>query len=103
MDSKICTRCNIEKSIEDFYNKYTKSKDCNSNRSLKRYHENKDKISNQRKLFYEKNRDKLWQRQNIRYVNYKELLKSYDELEKKVKRIARKIEIKRIRKTLKFL
>ena len=54
MDSKICTRCNIEKSIEDFYNKYTECKVCNSNRSLKRYHENKDKISNQRKVYYEK-------------------------------------------------
>ena len=37
MDSKICTCCNIEKSLEDFYNKYTECKLCNGNRSLKRF------------------------------------------------------------------
>ena len=51
---KICTRCNIEKSIEDFYNKYTEFKVCNSNRSLKRYHENKKNISNQKKYLLKK-------------------------------------------------
>ena len=50
MDSKICTRCNIEKSLEDIYNKYTECKVCKSNRSLKRYYENKDKISKQKKI-----------------------------------------------------
>ena len=93
MDSKICTRCNIEKSIEDFYNKYTECKVCNSNRSLKHYHENKDKIPNQRKLYYEKNRDKLLQKQNNRYINYKELVKSYAELENKLKALQEKMKI----------
>ena len=46
MDCKICTRCNIEKSFEGFYNQSTSCKICNSKRSLKRYYENKDKISN---------------------------------------------------------
>ena len=54
MDSKICTRCKIEKSIEDSYNKETEYKISNGNRSLKRYHENKDKTSNQLKLHFEK-------------------------------------------------
>ena len=54
MERKICTHCNVEKNIEDFYNKYTKFKIYNSKRSLKRYYENKDKISNQKKTFYEK-------------------------------------------------
>ena len=36
MQRKICTQCNIEKNIEDFYNKYTEGKFCNSKRSLKR-------------------------------------------------------------------
>ena len=44
MESKNCTRCNIEESIEDFYSKYTECKICNSKRSLKRYYETKDKI-----------------------------------------------------------
>ena len=50
MDRKICTKCNLEKIIEDFYNKNTEHKVCNSNRSLKRYYENKDKISNQKNI-----------------------------------------------------
>ena len=59
MDSKVCVVCNIEKSIDNFYNKYRESKQCNIQRSMKRYCENKDKLSNQRKLFYGKNRDVL--------------------------------------------
>ena len=54
MDSKICVVCNIEKSIDNYYNKYRECKQCNIKRSMKRYHENKDKLSNQRKLYYEK-------------------------------------------------
>ena len=44
MEGKICTKCNLAKNIEDFYNKITECKTCNSNRSLKPYHESKDKI-----------------------------------------------------------
>ena len=54
MDSKTCVVCNIEKSIDNFYNKYRESKPCNIKRSTTRYNENKDKISNQHKLYYEK-------------------------------------------------
>ena len=59
MDRKICNHCDLEENIEDFYNKYTECKVCNSNGSLKRNYENKDKVSNQRKVYYEKIRDKL--------------------------------------------
>ena len=55
MDSKVCVVCNIEKSIDSFYNKYRECKQCNIKRSMKRYNENKDRLSNQRKLYYEKN------------------------------------------------
>ena len=37
MDSKICVVCNIEKNIENFYNKYRECKQCNIQRSMKRY------------------------------------------------------------------
>ena len=33
MDSKICVVCNIEKSIDNFYNKYRECKQCNIKRS----------------------------------------------------------------------
>ena len=29
MDSKVCVVCNIEKSIDNFYNKYREGKRCN--------------------------------------------------------------------------
>ena len=66
MERKICTHCNIEKHIRDFYNNYTECKICKGNRSLKRYYENKDKLSNQQKIYYEKNRERLLQKQNNR-------------------------------------
>ena len=88
MDSKICVACNIEKSIDNFYNKYGECKQCNIKRSTKRYYENEDKISNQQKIFYEKNRDKLLQKQNDynkkRSTDYKELQNKLKVLEEKL-------------------
>ena len=91
MESKNCTQGKIEKHIADFYNKYTEYKICNSNRSLTHYYENKDKLSNQRKLYYEKNGDKLLQNQNDRNINFKELRRSYVELENKLKVMEEKL------------
>ena len=54
MDSKNCIVCNIEKSFDNFHNKYRECKPCNIKRNTKRYYENKDKISNQHKIYYEK-------------------------------------------------
>ena len=90
METKNCTQCNVEKNIEDFYNKYTECKICNRNRSLKRYHEIKDKLYYQRKLFFEKNRDKLLQKQNSRYIIYRETLRSYVDLENRLKALEEK-------------
>ena len=64
MESKICIQCNIEKHINNFYNRYSECKDCNIKRGVKRYYDNKNKISMQQKIYYEKNRDKLLQKQN---------------------------------------
>ena len=47
MGTKMCTMCNIEKHINNFYKKYSECRDCNRTRGLKRFYENKDKISNQ--------------------------------------------------------
>ena len=51
MERKVCTRCNVEKSIEDFYENFTERKLCINNRNLKRHYENKEKISNQKNLY----------------------------------------------------
>ena len=65
MDSKICTRCNIEKNIGDFYNNYTECKNCNSNRSLNRYYENKDEISNPKKYILKKTEKNYYKNKTI--------------------------------------
>ena len=62
MENKVCIICNIEKSFDNFYNKYRERRLCNIDRSLGRYYENKDKLSNQRKIYYEKNRECYLQR-----------------------------------------
>ena len=64
MDSKMCTICNIEKHINNFYKKYTECIDCNRARGLKRYYENKDRISNQQKIYYEKKIEKKYYYRN---------------------------------------
>ena len=72
MDSKICVVCNIEKSIDNFYNKYIECKPCNIKRSTRRYFENKEKISNQHKLYYEK--IEISYLQSLKYINKTEYL-----------------------------
>ena len=69
MDNKVCVVCNIEKSIDNFYNKYRECKPCNILGSTIRYYENKEKISNQHKLYFEKNRDVLLAKSKIYQQN----------------------------------
>ena len=97
MESRVCVICNTEKSIDKIYNKYRKCKPCNIERSTKRYYDNKDKFSKQQKINFEKNRDKLLQKQsdcrNKRNTEYKELNRSYVELQNKLKALEEKIKI----------
>ena len=94
MESKNCTQCNIEKHINNFYEKYSECKECNIKRGVKRYYDNK-KISMQ-KIYYEKNRDKLLQKQNEyskkRSTDYKELQRSYGELQNRLKALEEKVK-----------
>ena len=92
MDTKICSMCNIEKHINNFYKKYSECRDCNRARGLKRYYENKDKISNQQKLYYEKNRKILLQKKNNRCIQFRDLLISYVELENRLKATEEKLK-----------
>ena len=96
MNTKTCTICNNEKDINNFYKKHSECKACNIKRGVKRYHNNKDKISNQQKIYYEKNRDKLLQKQNDyrnkRNTEFKDLVKSYGEIQNKLKSLEEKIE-----------
>ena len=97
MNSKVSVVCKIEKSFNNFYNKYRECKQCNIKRSTRRYYENKDKISMQQKIYYEKNRDKLLQKQNEdrnkRNTDYKDLVKSNDEIQNKLKALKENFKI----------
>ena len=77
MDTKMCTICNIEKDINNFYKKYSECIDCNRARGLKRYYANKDKISKQQKI--------LLQKQNNRSIQFRDLVVCYVELENRLK------------------
>ena len=93
METKICTMCNIEKDINNFYKKFSECIDCDRARGLKRYYENKDKISNQQKVYYEKNREKiLLQKQNNRSIQSRDLVRSYDEIENRLKTTEEKLK-----------
>ena len=94
MDTKICSMCNIEKHINNFYKKHSECRDCNRARGLKRYYENEDKISYQQNIYYEKNREKiliLLQKQNKRSIQFRNLVAFYVELENRLKAFEQKL------------
>ena len=97
MDNKICVVCNIEKSIDKFYNKYRECKQCNIERSTRRYYENKDKRSNQHKIYYEKNRNVLIATSKINQQNGNNERKIYkqqvQELNQKLQDLTQAIEM----------
>ena len=93
MDSKICVVCNIEKSIDNYYNKYRECKPCNIQRSMKRYRENKDKLSNQRKLYYEKNREMLLAKSRIYQQNRISYTQQIKDLNNKIEELTQTVEM----------
>ena len=93
MDNKICVVCNIEKSIDNYYNKYRECKQCNIKRSMKRYNENKDKLSNQRKLYYEKNREMLLAKSRIYQQNRISYTQQIKDLNNKIEEPTQVVEM----------
>ena len=93
MNTKMCSICNTEKDINNFYKKYSECRDCSRTRGLKRYYENKDEISNQQKIYYEKNRMKIiLQKKNNRSIQFRDLVISYVELENRLKAMEEKLK-----------
>ena len=92
MDNKICTQCNIEKDINNFYKKYSERKDCNIKRGVKRYYDNKDKLSHQRKLYYEKNKDFLLAKSKLYQQNRKSHTQQIKDLNNKIEELTQALE-----------
>ena len=89
--------CYFVKQINNFWQKFSEGKECKIKRGVKLYYVIKDKITVQQKIFYGKERDKLLEEQNDyrnrRNTNYKELIRSYAELENKLKAFEEKVTI----------
>ena len=93
METKVCVVCKIEKSIDNFYNKYRECKPCNFKRSTRRYFENKEKLSNQHKLYYEKNREMLLARSKIYQQNRVSYTQQIKELNNKIEELTQTVEM----------
>ena len=93
METKVCVVCKIEKSIDNFYNKYRECKPCNIKRSTRRYFENKEKLSNQHKLYYEKNREMLLARSKIYQQNRISYTQQIKELNNKIEELTQTVEM----------
>ena len=77
MGSKICTQCNIEKHINNFYKKYSERKYCNIKRSVKLYYDNKDKISMQQKYIMKKVEINFYRNKMIIAKKEAQIIKNY--------------------------
>ena len=72
MDNKTCVVCNIEKSIDIFYNKYRECKQCNIKRSMRRTM--KTKIKYQINIKYIMKKIEMCYLQGLKYINKTENL-----------------------------
>ena len=77
MESKICTQCNIEKHINNFYKKFSECKNCNIKRGVKRYYDNKYKRSMQQKIYYEKIKINFYRNKMIIAKKEAQIIKNY--------------------------
>ena len=79
MDQKKCSKCNVYKTFDKYYNdkqksdgKDTKCKDCSNLKNKKYYEENKDKMKQYNKVYREQNKDKLIMKDKKYYEENKE-------------------------------
>ena len=80
---------NIEK--HRIFLKKTEGRNRNSIGGFKRYYVKENKISSQGKVFHEKNKEKLLQKQNDRYIHFKEIVRTYVQLQNRMKALDEKI------------
>ena len=90
MQTKNCNKCNSEEQIKDFIENYADYKNCNVKKVSSRYNDIEDKISNQRKIYYEKSKDKTLRKQKIFCMNFQELVRTYVELDNRLKALEEK-------------
>ena len=98
MENKTCTVCNIEKHINNFYKKYSECKECNIRRGEKNvFLIIKIKYQFNKKYIMKKIEKKLFQKQNDyrnkRNTDFKDLVRSYNELQNRLKTLEENVSI----------
>ena len=76
MENKICTQCNIEKHINNFYKKSSECKECNIKRGVKGYYDNGDKKSIQQKNIMEKLEINFYRNKMITEIKESQIIKT---------------------------
>ena len=70
METKVCKKCGIEKSVDEFYTNRSHCKKCEKERHRKYRAENRDKLNERHRKYVAENRDKVnelvrkWQAEN---------------------------------------
>lgn len=87
METKICSKCNEGKKLNDFYNKKDSKdgkasfcKDCNSKLSKEKYLKNKEVIKKRVKTYSQKNKDKIKSYQKEYYSSNKNELNNKNKI-----------------------
>ena len=80
MESEICTQCNFEKHINNFYKKYSECQDCNIKRGVKLYYDNKEKYQFNKKNIMTRIEINYYRNKMITETKETQILKNYIDL-----------------------
>ena len=75
METKVCSKCNTEKDVTEFYSYGGRCKLCVKERSKIYRENNKEKIIKDRKDYYKKNKDRLSEKSKKYYKNNKDKIR----------------------------
>lgn len=83
METKVCSKCSIEKKISDFYKGRPECKECKKNISILNYNSNKTHYRLIQSHYWNNNKEKLKEKNlNYYYTNYDEIRKKQNEYRK---------------------
>ena len=68
METKVCKKCGIEKSVDEFYTNQSHCKKCVNEQCRKYYAKNRDKVNEHQRKYIAENRDKVSERKRKWYA-----------------------------------
>tara|TARA_Y100001937_G_C7027558_1_gene288497 strand:+ start:70 stop:789 length:720 start_codon:yes stop_codon:yes gene_type:complete len=78
METKVCTKCNVEKDVTEFVKWKTKCKTCISEYQREYRQKNKETLKKRKKEWYQKNKESIDKRVREWNINNKERLKKWN-------------------------